>query len=395
MHPLPEQRGRLRVVGVQRGVGEQVLVAGVEEQLGGRPWRRRARARPAGPRRRTRRPPCRGSAPARLRATPPRTPRPGCRSRSAGRRGLRDGSARALGDRDAEGEAGVDEVGTEAVGRGGAALRMRVEPGVAGVAEALLDAVERAAARTGRACARCGPPRAGRRRRPARRRSGPGCGGRAARRPRQQPLPSNDRIIWNVPAMLVCSLWPTTLPTTSSPTGWPSPPPAQVQRPRPPAARRRSCSCSTSGPRPSASSRRPSGAPRAPSRTTWTCSPAHGLLRVVRTRRVRAIEERFYGRTARMFFVAAEPTPAAARTCPATSTTSRWPPASPRRPSRTGALWGFIRHARISEDQASAFWERMAALVEEFDRLPRSGETDLRVRGRDLPHRPPDAAPAE
>src|SRR5690242_6222423 len=29
-----------------------------------------------------------------------------------------------------------------------------------------------------------------------------------------------------------------------------------------------------------------------------------GLLRVVRTRRVRAIDERFYGRTARLFYVA-------------------------------------------------------------------------------------------
>jgi hypothetical protein len=40
-----------------------------------------------------------------------------------------------------------------------------------------------------------------------------------------------------------------------------------------------------------------------------------------------------------------------------------------------GKLWGFIRHARISEAQVSAFWERMAELVTEFDRLPRSGET--------------------
>src|SRR6476660_9070185 len=31
-----------------------------------------------------------------------------------------------------------------------------------------------------------------------------------------------------------------------------------------------------------------------------------GLVRVVRTRRVRAIEERFYGRTARMFYVGVE-----------------------------------------------------------------------------------------
>jgi hypothetical protein len=42
---------------------------------------------------------------------------------------------------------------------------------------------------------------------------------------------------------------------------------------------------------------------------------------------------------------------------------------------RDGKLWGFIRHARLSEAQASEFWERMAELVAEFDRLPRSGET--------------------
>src|SRR5919109_2045146 len=34
-----------------------------------------------------------------------------------------------------------------------------------------------------------------------------------------------------------------------------------------------------------------------------------GLLQVVRTRRVRAIEERFYGRTARMFYVSVERSP--------------------------------------------------------------------------------------
>ena len=42
---------------------------------------------------------------------------------------------------------------------------------------------------------------------------------------------------------------------------------------------------------------------------------------------------------------------------------------------RDGKLWGFIRHARITETQASEFWDRMAGLVEEFDRLPRSGDT--------------------
>src|SRR6476660_4121572 len=99
-----------------------------------------------------------------------------------------------------------------------------------------------------------------------------------------------------------------------------------------------------------------------------------GLVQVVRTRRVRAIEERYYGRTARMFYVSVERSPdgddmprdfndfeVAAR-----ESTAAY---------RDGKLWGFIRHARISEAQVSEFWERMAELVSEFDQLPRSGET--------------------
>jgi DNA-binding transcriptional ArsR family regulator len=100
----------------------------------------------------------------------------------------------------------------------------------------------------------------------------------------------------------------------------------------------------------------------------------NGLLRVVRTRKVRAIEERFYGRTARMFHVSAEPSSdglgmpgdfndfevAARESAPA---------------FETGKLWGFIRHARISEDQATRFWDQIAQLVDQFDRMPRSGET--------------------
>lgn len=99
-----------------------------------------------------------------------------------------------------------------------------------------------------------------------------------------------------------------------------------------------------------------------------------GLLQVVRTRKVRAIEERFYGRTARLFYVAAEPLLDGAR---ASGDFNDFEVAA--RESTTafeaGTLWGFIRHARISEEQASEFWRRMAELVEEFDRLPRSGET--------------------
>jgi DNA-binding transcriptional ArsR family regulator len=99
-----------------------------------------------------------------------------------------------------------------------------------------------------------------------------------------------------------------------------------------------------------------------------------GLVQVVRTRRVRAIEERFYGRTARMFYVAAERRPDGddlARDFNDFEVAAE----ESAEAYRDGKLWGFIRHARVSEAQVSEFWERMAELVAEFDQLPRSGET--------------------
>jgi hypothetical protein len=38
-------------------------------------------------------------------------------------------------------------------------------------------------------------------------------------------------------------------------------------------------------------------------------------------------------------------------------------------------LWSFIRHARIPPERAAEFWGEAMALVREFDRLPRSGDT--------------------
>ena len=100
----------------------------------------------------------------------------------------------------------------------------------------------------------------------------------------------------------------------------------------------------------------------------------NGLLQVVRTRRVRAVEERFYGRTARLFHVAAEPTPAGGE-MPRDFNDFEVAARESATAFERGRLWGFIRHARISEEQAAQFWERMAELVDEFDRMPRSGET--------------------
>ena len=74
-----------------------------------------------------------------------------------------------------------------------------------------------------------------------------------------------------------------------------------------------------------------------------------GLLQVVRTRRVRAIEERFYGRTARMFYVGVEQGPdgdALPRDFNDFEVAARESAAA----YLDGKLWGFIRHARVSRD---------------------------------------------
>src|SRR5438046_1846334 len=76
-----------------------------------------------------------------------------------------------------------------------------------------------------------------------------------------------------------------------------------------------------------------------------------GLLQVVRTRRVRAIEERFYGRTARMFYVAVERS-AEGEELPRDFNDFEVAVGESARAFRDGKLWGFIRHARITEAQA-------------------------------------------
>ncbi len=99
-----------------------------------------------------------------------------------------------------------------------------------------------------------------------------------------------------------------------------------------------------------------------------------GLVRVVRTRRVRAVEERFYGRTARMFYVAVEQGPDDPD-LPGDFNDFEVAAQESAAAFRDRRLWGFIRHARLPEERAAEFWERMAALVQEFDQLPRSGDT--------------------
>lgn len=105
----------------------------------------------------------------------------------------------------------------------------------------------------------------------------------------------------------------------------------------------------------------------------------NGLVRVVATRRVRAIEERSYGRTARLFHVqtgGGEPgEPGQDGELPTDFNDFEVAARESAAAFEERKLWGFIRHARISEQQAGAFWERMAALVREFEELPREGDT--------------------
>lgn len=97
-----------------------------------------------------------------------------------------------------------------------------------------------------------------------------------------------------------------------------------------------------------------------------------GLLRVVWTRRVRAIDERFYGRTARVFFVGVVPLEEIA---PLPWTNYLADAAAESIPAyRADRMFALHRHARISRQQARAFWERIFQVVHEFNQLPREGE---------------------
>lgn len=99
-----------------------------------------------------------------------------------------------------------------------------------------------------------------------------------------------------------------------------------------------------------------------------------GLLQIVRTRRVRAVEERFYGRTARMFYVGVGQD-ANSQDLPLDFNDFEVAARESARAFVDRKLWGFIRHARISEEQAGEFWQEMADLVRTFEGLPRTGDT--------------------
>jgi DNA-binding transcriptional ArsR family regulator len=99
-----------------------------------------------------------------------------------------------------------------------------------------------------------------------------------------------------------------------------------------------------------------------------------GLVRVVRTRRVRAIDERYYGRTARLFRVGVinkiDGVPEVIFTNDLSVAATEAGPAH-----EADDLRSIFRHARVPRGRAKEFWERVIALSQEFTQLPRSGDT--------------------
>jgi DNA-binding transcriptional ArsR family regulator len=98
-----------------------------------------------------------------------------------------------------------------------------------------------------------------------------------------------------------------------------------------------------------------------------------GLLRVVRTRRVRAIEERYYGRVARTLYIGALSRPedkqlvlsingvaqAAAESAPANA---------------ADELRCTLLHARIPIEEVRNFWAQVQELARQFAQIPRGGD---------------------
>jgi DNA-binding transcriptional ArsR family regulator len=92
-----------------------------------------------------------------------------------------------------------------------------------------------------------------------------------------------------------------------------------------------------------------------------------GLLKVVRTRKVRAMEERFYGRTGRTIVIGVDPGPSGVRPSGFLAQAMNEAPEDP-------STLATLRHARIPADRAAEFFEEVVALAEKFTRLRREGD---------------------
>lgn len=98
-----------------------------------------------------------------------------------------------------------------------------------------------------------------------------------------------------------------------------------------------------------------------------------GLLRVVRTRRVRAIEERYYGRVARTFYVGVLNRPEDKQVVAAINGLAE-AAAESAAAHAADELRCTLVHARIPIEEVRAFWAEVQAVARRFAQIPRSGD---------------------
>jgi DNA-binding transcriptional ArsR family regulator len=93
-----------------------------------------------------------------------------------------------------------------------------------------------------------------------------------------------------------------------------------------------------------------------------------GFIRVVRTRQVRAMTEKLYGRTAHTIIFHGSPDPGDKMFMLQEAI------AEAVVDDDSALAASTLRHVRMSEDQAVAFWDRVLELAVEFAKAPRGGE---------------------
>jgi DNA-binding transcriptional ArsR family regulator len=98
-----------------------------------------------------------------------------------------------------------------------------------------------------------------------------------------------------------------------------------------------------------------------------------GLLRVVRTRRVRAIEERYYGRAARTFYVGVLTRPEDKQVVAAMNGLAQ-ATAESAAAHAADDLRCTLAHARIPREEVRNFWAEVQELTRRFAQIPRAGD---------------------
>ncbi|WP_200214047.1 winged helix-turn-helix domain-containing protein [Micromonospora coerulea] len=98
-----------------------------------------------------------------------------------------------------------------------------------------------------------------------------------------------------------------------------------------------------------------------------------GLLRVVRTRRVRAIEERYYGRVARTLYIGVLNRPEDKQVVAAINGLSE-AAAESAAAHAADELRCTLVHARIPVEEVRNFWAEVQELARRFAQIPRSGD---------------------